>query len=102
MGKHFAQLIVGNLRDQCALAAQCCRTGQRIRSGTSADFACRTHVPIQFLRPVGIDQRHATLDQLLFVEKFVAGLGDHIYNCIADRDNIITGFGAHKSPLGAG
>ena len=101
MSKYFAQLIVGDLRNQCTLTAQSRCPGERVGPRTATDFPCWSHIAIKRLRPIRIDQGHAALDQLLLVEKFVAGLGDYINNRIADGDNIVTGFGVHKNPFGA-
>ena len=59
--KTLAELIVGDLADEAAAAAQCGDTGDGVGRGTAARLQPRPHPPVQPLGDVRVDQPHRSL-----------------------------------------
>ena len=44
---------------------------------------------VQVHGPLGVDQRHRALDELVLVEERVVGVGDHVDEGVADADDVV-------------
>ena len=64
--------------------------GHRVAGRPARRLDRRPHHPIKRIGALGIDQRHRSLDQRLFLQKRFIGTRDHIDNRIANTDNINT------------
>ena len=93
VGKHFAQLIIGDLADKGARRSQRGHPGQCVGRRSARNFARRTHRGIKIMRARFIDQRHPALGQIEPGNIVVMRRGHDIDNRIADRDDIVTGGG---------
>src|SRR6185436_3908156 len=51
-------------------------------------FLAGTHVAVQPLSRLGVDEVHRALRQLVLVEERIVGLGDHVDDGVADRGDI--------------
>ena len=89
----FAELIVGDLADERALRAERGEAGERVRRRAARNLARRAHRVVEFLRPVGVDQRHPPVVETQLLDQLVFARGHHVDDGVADRDHVITGFG---------
>ena len=95
--ENLAELIIGDLPDKRALVTQRRQPRERVRGRTARDFACRTHAAIQRNRGIAVDQAHRAAFEAFAREKLEVGVGNHVDDGIADRDDVVGGL--HESPF---
>ena len=99
VAEHAAELVVADLADIGALAAQRGDAGHGVAGGTARHLDPRTHPAVQLFRPVGIDQGHGAFFQAVGFNERIVGMGDHVDDGVADTDNVEGGLGhAGKYP----
>ena len=95
----LAQLVGSHLPDEARANAERCDPRRRVRGRTAADLARGTHVRIEPLRLLGVDQAHRAFRQPLGIEESVVGVGDDVDDGIADAQHVETAVGHSKSTL---
>lgn len=93
-----AELIVRDLADETAFAAEGGERGNRVGCGAAGYLDARSHPGIKRLGRFGFDQRHGSLVETVLVKERVVGMGQHIDNGIADA-NHLTALRRHRSNL---
>ncbi len=88
MAEDLSQQIVAHLADKGAAAAERGEASHRVGGRPARRLDRRPHPPVERLGALGVNQGHRPLDQPLFRQKVLLGMGDHIDDRIADADNI--------------
>ncbi len=95
-GEDIAQLVPGDLAEIGGLAAEIGHTRRRISGAAAGGFECRSHLPVQKLRALRIDEVHRALHDIVFFDEAFRAGGNDIDNRIADRQHVKRG---HGTPL---
>jgi len=79
-------LIIANLADVRAAATKIGKPGNSIRYGTTGHFSRRSHLQVNIVCLVFIDECHRTERRTDSIEKGLVDVCEHINNCIADAE----------------
>ncbi len=83
-----AQLIVADLADIGALAAEAGQPRDRVRRRAAGDFHRRTHRVVEFARALRVDQHHGALGQAHARQELFLAVGEDIDNRVADAADV--------------
>ena len=72
-----------------ARAAEAGDAAHRVGGRPAAHLDGAAERPVQVQRPVGVDQRHRALHQLVLVDERVVGVGDDVDERVADADDVV-------------
>ena len=89
MNEDLAELVVLDLSEKGALAAEGGKARDRIGAGAARAFDGFAHTAIEHVGALRVDQCHAALLDVLKLQEGVVGIGDHIDEGIADAGNVI-------------
>ena len=72
-----------------ARAAEAGDAAHRVGRRTAAHLHRAAERLVQVQRPVGVDQRHRPLDQVVLPDERVVGVGDDVDQRVADSDHVV-------------
>ena len=75
VAEHIAQLVVGDLADVRRATAERGDAGNRVAGGAARLFDARPHDGVEPFGRLRIDERHASLGQVVLHEERVVGFG---------------------------
>ena len=87
-----AELIVANLADEAAPAAEGRQGRDGVGRGTAGDFHRGTHFFVERFGGFGVDQRHRALVEAVRRDKGVVGMRQHVDDGIADSHHVVPCF----------
>ncbi len=90
MGESAAEQIVFDLADKGPAAAERSEPDDGVRGRAARGLHRRPHGVIDRFRTRLFDQRHRAFGHFLLEQKIFLGAGDHVDNCVADAENVIT------------
>ena len=93
VAEHLAELVVADLADVGGPAAEAGDAAHRVGRRAAAHLDRRPERPVQVDGPVGVDQRHRALDELVLAEERVVGVGDDVDEGVADADDVVASAG---------
>ena len=87
--EHLAELVVADLADVRRPPAEAGDAAHRVGRRPAAHLDRRAERAVELEGPLGVDQRHRALDELVLVEERVVGVGDHVDERVADADDVV-------------
>ena len=86
-----AELVVGDLADEGALAAERGDAGRGVAGAAAGGFDRRPHEAVEALGLRRLDQAHRALDEPLADQEVVLDAGEHVDNGVADAEDVEAG-----------
>ena len=93
-----AELILRDLADERRAAAERGDADHGIGRRAARDLHGRAHFRIQMRDPVGVDQRHVALGQIVFDEEVVLAAANDVDDGIADANDVVLDPGHDEVP----
>ena len=88
VAEHVAEIVVVDLADVGGAAAEAGDAAHRVRRRPAAHLDRAAERRVELDGPIGLDQRHRPLDQVVGVEELVVRVGDHVDERVADPDHV--------------
>ena len=88
MAEDAAELVVVDLADEGAAAAERGHPGDGIGGRAAGELHGRAHGPVEVAGAIGIDQRHGALRQPMGGQEGIVGMAEDIDDGIADADDV--------------
>ena len=88
VAEHRAELVVADLADVRRPPAERGDAAHRVGRRAAAHLDGAAERLVQVHRPLGLDQRHRPLDEVVLGDEAVVGMGDDVDQRVADADDV--------------
>ena len=97
VAEHGAEIVAADLADVGGPTTEAGDPAHRVGRRSAAHLHRSPEGAVQLDGPIGVDQGHRALDELVVDEEAFAGVGDDVDERIADADDLVAGRARRRS-----